>query len=72
MCLISKLFLPLHFKEGPGRGIQCWGVGAGRAAGESPWGTAAVRGGGTSQEYMREEGSRAVGFCLRREAGVGG
>lgn len=50
-----------------GRGV-CEG---GWAAGEGPWGTAAVRGGGTSQEYRREE-SRAVGFCSRREAGVGG
>lgn len=30
-----------------------------------------VTGGDTGQEYRRE-GSRAVGLCSRREAGVGG
>ena len=66
VCLISKPFLPLCFKVGAGRGIQCW-----REAGESPWGRTVVTGGDTGQEYRRE-GSRAVGLCSRREAGVGG
>lgn len=66
--MISKLFLPLHFKEGLDEGATggsgCWwgmlGGGVGKSSSEMR----------DTQECWRE-GSRVVGSCSGREMGGG-